>query len=213
MLDVLVVEDEGWLREDLARLLARAGSETRLAAACPDGKSAIRFAATGRFDVALVDLGLPDRPGAEVIAELRRLRPAAVLLAFTIFDDAPSVFAALRAGARGYLLKTMPIDRLVAAIHEAHAGGAPMTPTIARFVVDALVEKPAAPTEPALPALTPREAEVLAFLARGITYAEVASALGIGLGTVQSHVKRIYEKLEISSKAEAAALAVKLGIA
>lgn len=91
------------------------------------------------FELGLIDLGLPGMGGVELIATLRLQRPNAVLVAFTIFEDAPRVFAALRAGARGYLLKTTPPSRLVAAHAEAAAGGAPMSPSIPRVVIDAFV--------------------------------------------------------------------------
>lgn len=215
MISVLVVEDDAWLRGDLTKLIAREGSGMRLAAACEDGRSATQYVRSGgAFDVALIDLGLPDGPGAEVIAALRRLRPEAALLAFTVFDDAPNVVAALKAGASGYLLKSTPFERLLPAIEEALAGGAPMTPAIVRLVVAALVGKSETnDDEPRLSTLTRRESETLAYLAKGVTYAEIAGLLDISLGTVQSYVKSIYRKLEVSSKAEAAAIAVRSGLA
>ena len=211
MTSVLIVDDSRSVRTSLTRLVSwSSGEGLGLAGAFATGGEAMAYvAAGGAFDVALVDLGLPDVPGTRVLSELRRLRPGACLVAFTVEDDPVAILAAIRAGARGYLLKGTPPDRLLAAIREAAVGGAPLTPRIARTVLDALgTVAPAAPLED----LTPREAEVLERLARGETYAEVARRLGIGLGTVQSHVKSIYKKLEVGSKTEAAAVALSRGL-
>ncbi len=207
-LALFVVEDEPRLAASLLEVLSHV-PELTVAAVTTDVRSAIKQLKSGStFDVALVDLGLPDGSGVEVVAAMRRLRPSAVPLAFTVFDDAPTVFQAIWAGARGYVLKSTPAARLVEMIREAHSGGAPMTPSIARLVV----EKLAAERTNDASRLSPREREVLVLLAKGVSYPGIAEMLGIGLGTVQGHVKRIYEKLEISSKAEAATLAAKWGL-
>ncbi|MBE2250914.1 MAG: response regulator transcription factor [Myxococcus sp.] len=153
------------------------------------------------FEVALIDLHLPDRPGVELLRLLQRSRPQSVLLAFTQFDDPESIFGALESGATGYLLKTTSPPRLLRALTEARDGGAPMTPSIARKVVESFRQRrrKTAPT-----ALSEREADVLKKLAVGQSYAETAAELGIGLGTVQTHVKNIYRKLEVNSREEAA---------
>jgi DNA-binding NarL/FixJ family response regulator len=171
------------------------------------GQEALQLISGAPPDVALVDLGLPDVSGVVVIAALRRGAPRCVPLAFTVFDDAPTILAALRAGARGYLLKGTPSDRIVPLIREALAGGLPLSPSVASLLVANMLEPRA--TEQSL---TERETELLALLARGTTYAACASVLGIGVGTVQSYVKSIYGKLEVSSKAEAAVAAVRLGL-
>jgi DNA-binding NarL/FixJ family response regulator len=213
MIRVLIVEDESWVRDSLRHLLGWRGSGAEVAAACATANEALRLVEGGlAFDLALVDLGLPDRPGVEVIRGLRRARPSASVVVFTIFDDAASVFAALKAGARGYILKHTPPEALLAAIQECAAGGAPMTPAIARMVVDALVDRGEGTAPHGSGELTRREIDVLTLLAKGSTYAAIAEGLAIGLGTVQTYVRSIYEKLEIASKAEAAVAAVKLGL-
>ena len=214
MIRVLIIEDETWVREGLTHLIAWRGSGIEVAAACARGDEALRLAQGGlAFDLGLVDLGLPDTTGPELIRGLRRARPSANLLVFTIFDDPASVFAALRAGARGYILKHTAPESLLIAIREAAAGGSPMSPAIARMVVEALVERDGGSLEESgAGRLTPREIDVLTLLAKGTTYAGIATALEIGLGTVQSYVRSTYEKLEIGSKAEAGALAVKMGL-
>lgn len=210
---LMLVEDESWIREDVASLLDVPGGAFRVIASFGTGEEAIRAVQNGlQVELALVDLGLPGVSGVEVIRALRRACPEAVAVAFTVFDDERSVFAALKAGARGYLLKTTPFDRLREALLDAATGGAPMSPGIARLVVESM-EQPAPAEVDEASSLTPREREVLSFLTRGHTYADTASALGIALGTVQTHVRSIYGKLEVASKAEATATALRRGLA
>lgn len=204
-----VVEDDPWVQSSV--LGALRADDRITAIACATVAEANRALDEGQpCDVALVDLGLPDGSGLEVLRRLAVERPAAACVAFTVFDDEETVLAALRAGARGYLLKSTPMSELPALLREAQGGGAPMTPVVARLVLDALVPAPQ-PSDDG--PLSPREREVLRLLARGHTYAAAGQALGIGLGTVQGHVKSIYHKLQVASKAEAALAAVRLGLA
>lgn len=211
---VLIVEDERWVRESLEHALGWNDRALRHAGSASTAAEALRLVETGlAFDVALVDLGLPDMPGAELIARLRALRPGAITVVFTVFDDAPHLLSALRAGAQGYLLKSSSVEKVLSGLREAAHGGAPMTPSIARMVIEALREQiPGAECADDAARLTPREKEVLVLLAKGQTYAAVSHALSIGLGTVQGHVKRIYEKLSVDSKAEAATAAQRMGL-
>jgi DNA-binding NarL/FixJ family response regulator len=204
---LLLVEDEETTRDDVARALS--GPPLNIAVtAAPDAETALKAIATGGdLDVALIDLGLPDQSGLEVIRALRRARPTCPPVVFTIYGDAESIFDALRAGACGYLLKQTPIERLHPALLDAMSGGAPMSPAIARLVVSSFADQQAQEH-----LLTRREREILTILARGHTYGDVAKALTINLGTVQGYVKSIYSKLEISSKAEAAVIAARLGL-
>lgn len=206
-LRVLVVEDDVWVRRGLMDMLRADGridpSDART------GASALAIARRRPPDVALVDVGLPDVTGIEVIAELRRVAPACVSLVFTMFDDAPTILSALRAGARGYLLKSAGSERVLASLHDAVAGGLPLSPSVASLVVESMLKADRAASEESL---TPRETELLALLARGQTYAQCARTMEIGIGTVQSYVKSIYAKLDVTSKAEAAVAAVRLGI-
>lgn len=195
---LLIVEDDPWVRRGVADVLASVE-----VAACATGRDAL--AQPGPFDVALVDIGLPDISGTAVIAELRRR--GCVPVAFTVFDDAKTVLTALRAGARGYILKSTPTERILPQLREALAGGMPLSPAVAALVVETMLSSTESERR-----LTERESELLALLARGATYAQCASALGIGVGTVQGYVKNIYGKLDVSSKAEAAVAAVRLGL-
>lgn len=205
-LRALIVEDDEWLRQDIAASL-RADAAFDV---CEVGTGSAAIAAAKRAapDVALVDLGLPDMGGIELISALRRISEETACVVLTIFDDAHTAFGALRAGARGYLVKSVATDRLAAALREARDGGMVLSPPVAQLVMEQALL--GAPSEPA--ALTTREVELLRLLARGHTYAECGHSLGIGLGTVQSHVKSIYAKLAVSSKAEAAVAALRLGV-
>jgi len=203
---LLIVEDELWVRRSMAEFVAKAAPDIDVMS-CGCGRDGLELAAGTPPDLALVDIGLPDISGVVVIGELRKRAPGCTSVAFTVFDDAPTVLAALRAGARGYILKSTPTERIVPLLREAADGGLPLSAAVARHVVDTML----ASTGSEQP-LTERETELLALLARGATYAQAASALGIGLGTVQGYVKSIYSKLEVSSKAEAAVAAVRLGL-
>jgi DNA-binding NarL/FixJ family response regulator len=213
-LRVLIVEDERWVRESLEHALGWNDRALALAGSAATAKEALTLVERGlHFDVALVDLGLPDMPGADLIARLRKLRPSTVAVVFTVYDDAPHLFSALRAGAQGYLLKSSSVEKVLQGLREASEGGAPMTPSIARMVIEALREQAPGRESPDDTArLTAREKEVLVLLAKGQTYSAVSNALSIGLGTVQGHVKRIYEKLSVDSKAEAATAAQRMGL-
>lgn len=165
------------------------------------------LAQRGTFTAAIVDVELPDVHGAHAIRAIRRALPGCPVLVLTRSARPEDVLEALRAGACGYLLKPVEPQRVVEAVGEALAGGAPLEPRIARLVVDSFVR-----FDDELDVLTLREREVLGLLAKGHLYADVADSLSIRLGTVQAHVKSIYSKLEVSSKAEAAAIAARLGL-
>lgn len=199
---LLLVEDNTAFAEMVARALEHARPSwvvTRHGSAA----SALVEARTTRFSLALVDLGLPDRPGVELIAALAALEPPTRAMAFTVFDDRERVFEAVEAGAVGYVLKEEPVTRVVAQLEECLAGGMPVSSRVARHLFERCRR-----ASPAVAAnVTPRENDVLDCLERGMTYAEAASALGVGIGTIQSHVKHIYHKLDARTKDEALARA------
>lgn len=198
-LRVLIVEDEAGIRRDAEAALRREGV---IAIGVERGQEAIAAARVEGFDAALVDLGLPDMPGIEVIAGLRRAAAACTPVAFTVFDDAPTILAALRAGARGYLLKSSPTARIVSLLRDAIAGGMPLSPGVASLVVETMLGDASGPRT----LLSERERALLALLARGATYTQCAETLGIGLGTVQQHVRSIYAALDASHAPRSAAL-------
>jgi DNA-binding NarL/FixJ family response regulator len=167
------------------------------------GEEALRELPRVAPDVVLMDLNLPGLSGIECTRELRRLRPATQVLMLTIEDDSERVFAALRAGATGYLLKAETPGEILEGIQLVARGGSPMSAVIARRVVESFHGKGGFST--AKDSLTEREVEVLDNIARGRRVKEVAAELGVGVTTVQTYLRRIYEKLQVHSQAEAVA--------
>jgi DNA-binding NarL/FixJ family response regulator len=154
-------------------------------------------------DVVLLDVHLPGGGGVEVLRRLAEQRPASKCLALSVSDDPQDVIAVIRAGARGYVTKTISPDELVDAIHRVHEGDAVFSPRLAGFVLDAFAgAAPAAPEDPELEQLTAREREVLRHIARGYLYKEVAQRLGISVKTVEAHVSAVLRKLQLSSRHE-----------
>ncbi len=196
---VAVVEDHDAFRASLVRLLQRS-RVCRCVADCRDGETALEILPAAHPDVVLMDLRLGGMSGAECIARLRGILPKTEFLVLTAYDDEDSVFDALKAGASGYLLKRASAQQILEAIQEIHAGGAPMTSEIARKVVRSFRQENAQQPKDAL---TPREAEILDHLAQGAVPKEVAARLGISYFTVQTHIKKIYEKLHVRSRTEA----------
>lgn len=202
---VIVIEDDATVASDLARRIERS-TTLRLAGTFAEGASALAAVRKGLgADVALVDLGLPRMPGQDVISALRAIDSRIEALVLTVLDDDESLYGALRAGASGYLLKDGSFDEVLEAVLQVHRGGAPMTPSIARRVLVDFRSPPA----PDQSALTAREREVLELLTRGCSYPMIGTALTISTNTVQTHIRSIYRKLEVSTKAEAAAEAYK----
>ncbi|MBI5660296.1 MAG: response regulator transcription factor [Nitrosomonadales bacterium] len=159
-------------------------------------------------DLALVDLGLPDGNGAELIAELNRAAPQTVCIVASIFDDNLHLFPALRAGAQGYLLKDQPLVQIIELLKGIAGGQPPLSPPIARKMLGYFQPSP----QPDHQQLTERETDVLRCIAKGLTLPEAARALGISPHTVSGYVKDIYRKLNVSSRAEAALTARNLGL-
>jgi len=158
-------------------------------------------------DVALVDLGLPGMPGQELISIAKATWPRVELLVLTGFANDESIYEALRGGATGYLLKDAGPEEIASAIDEVCAGGAPMSPGIARRVLAGFYAHRQGPD----PDLTQREREVLELLTRGASYPLIGRALGISTNTVQSHIRSIYRKLQVSTKSEATLVAIRRG--
>lgn len=203
---------ETWLVEDDARLrasLSLALSEAREGMRVTSFECAHHVLSAldegGAPDVGLVDLGLPDLSGVELIQRMLTKRPALPLIALTVRFDDDAVFGALGKGAVGYLLKDTSPAALVRAAEEAAAGGSPLSPSIARRVVRQL--QPDLDRN-AVFRLTEREHEVLEQLCSGASYREAATELGVAESTVHTHVKRVYEKLGAANKAEAVHIAL-----
>jgi DNA-binding NarL/FixJ family response regulator len=159
-------------------------------------------------DVILLDINLPGVPGTEGVKLLRAQYTAAQVVMLTVFDAQDHVFESICNGACGYLLKKTAPARLLEAIAEAHEGGAPMTPEIARRVVT-LFQKTATPRTDEKHGLSPRELAVLGLLADGYSYTALAGQLGITVNTVRNHIRAIYEKLHVHSRSEAVSKALR----
>jgi len=201
---VLVVDDHEVVREGLRTFLAlQDGME--IVGEAGDGEAAVREAERLKPDVILMDLVMPRLDGVGAMRELRRRLPAARVIVLTSFADDERLLPAIRAGAAGYLLKNVPPRELARAVRAAHAGEALLDTAVAARLVDAI----AAP-EPDL--LTPREREVLALLARGLSNKRIARELGLAEKTVKTHVSHVLHKLGVADRTEAAVHAVRSGM-
>lgn len=206
---VLVVEDDASTREYFADALRGepGGCEVRTAASLRAGADALAEAVP---DVLLVDLGLPDGSGLDLIRNARTSAPELLALVITVFGDEQSVISAIEAGARGYLLKSEAPADLREAVHQVLAGGAPISPGIASHLLRRFRELDEGSHEQ--PRLTARERDVLELMVRGLPYQEAADSLGVTRNTVAGHVKNIYRKLEVSSRGEAVYEALSQGL-
>jgi DNA-binding NarL/FixJ family response regulator len=206
---VAVVEDDAILREDLVRVVANAGGLEPAGVA--DSLTTGRALLEGAPDVLLVDLALPDGNGADLIREARARLPDLKIIVVSIFGDARSVVRAIEAGADGYLLKGSGEQQAEEAIRSVLGGGAPISPAVASHILARMRERVTPSSQPQI-ALTERETAILADLAKGFRYKEVARIQGISPHTVADHVKSIYRKLAVNSRSEAVFEAVQAGL-
>jgi DNA-binding NarL/FixJ family response regulator len=216
MKTALVVEDLPEIRSWLGDVARAAFPELEVTST---GRCDEALACLGRnsFDLALIDLGLPDGSGLDVVGALRREQPKALSVVVTIYDDDDHLFPALQAGAFGYLLKEQPQDALVAQLLRMTLGEPPLSPPIARRVLAYFAtagdrrEKAVQQLEAEV-SLTVRETEVLQRVAKGYTMPEIAEQFGLSRHTVADYVKQVYRKLDVSSRAEAALEAARRGL-
>jgi len=209
-ISVLIVEDEPEFLRIYCEAITRE-PDFRLSGAVSTLSAAMALVEQAVPDVLVVDLGLPDGNGADLIRRAVKRRPDCDALVLTVFGDDQHVIDAIEAGATGYLLKDSPVGELARCIRELRAGGAPISPSIARRLLARMrapAEKPAAQVSP----LTEREAEILQLVAKGLSFADVSGALGISAHTVVAHVKKIYRKLSVHSRGEAVFEATQLGL-
>jgi len=197
---VAIVEDDEEIRANLTHRIG-GNPAFRLEKSFADAESAVIELSRHGVDVVLVDINLPGMDGVECVRQLKNSLPEAQFIMLTVYEDNNRLFKSLMAGASGYLLKRTPPARLLAAIKEVHAGGAPMTPQIARRVVQHFRHAPMA--DAGLEKLTPREYEVLEQLSKGLRYKEIVDHLGISVGTLHSYIRKVYEKLHVHSRTEA----------
>ena len=209
MTKIILVEDiaetRAWLRE--AAELAFPGCQIREAERVRDGLSLIR---NDRFDIGIFDLGLPDGDGVQLITEMKSEQPEATIVVATVMGDDASVITALSSGADGYLLKDARQDVFVRQLTAIDQGEPALSPSIARRIIEHFRRTALVETEGG--DLTPRDRDVLSLIGRGLRNAEAASALGLSEHTIAGHIKSVYSKLGISTRAEAALLASRLGL-
>jgi DNA-binding NarL/FixJ family response regulator len=199
---VSIIEDDAPARGILADWIRRTQG-FRCTGVHGSGESALATLPAEKPTVVLMDINLPGMNGIECVRRLKPLLPDTQFVMLTVYEDAEHIFNALAAGASGYLLKRMPRAELLAALKDVHAGGSPMTSNIARKVVQSFRRTDAQSAD--AEDLSPREREVLELLARGYLYKEIAESLQISVPTVNTYIRRIYEKLHVRSRSQAVA--------
>jgi DNA-binding NarL/FixJ family response regulator len=203
----MIVEDDAVTRKMLS-LAVESAPHFRLVAQFDSVKPALAWLETGAVDILLTDLGLPDGSGIEIIYECVRRCPKCDIMVITMASDDDNILACIEAGASGYVLKDAGKLDVVRALLELRAGGSPISPIIARKVLARMRDSRRSPT-PAVSgtgggiSLTKREAAILDLIARGDSYGEAAKILMVSVGTVQTHIKNIYDKLSVHSRGEA----------
>jgi DNA-binding NarL/FixJ family response regulator len=195
---VFLVDDH---RLFLSGVRSELADEVEIVGEAGDAAGAIEGIAASQPDVVLLDVHLPDGTGAEVIGAASRTSPTTRFLALSVSDAAEDVIATIRAGARGYVTKTIGPEELVSAVRRVHDGDAVFSPRLAGFVLDAFAGE-APPIDPEVDQLTAREREVLRHIARGYTYREAARALHISVKTVETHVSSVLRKLQLTNRHE-----------
>jgi len=202
LITVAIVEDDAQVRKSLADILKR-GAGVVCSGEHGNAEEAVREIPRLQPKVVLMDINLPGMDGVHCVRRLSELAPATQVVMLTVYDNTEIIFNSLAAGAHGYLLKPISSEKLLLAIRDVYAGGAPMTSDIARKVVQAF--KQPAPAAAPTDNLSPREQEVLDFLAKGYLYKEIAEDLKISYGTVHTYIERIFKKLHVRSRAQAVA--------
>jgi|SRR6185312_13081370 len=199
MITVGIIEDDKELGDSL-RVLINRSEGFSCKHTFNTAKDALAQLPTLNFDVVLTDIHLPDKTGIECISELKSRCPHTQFLILTSFEDTDSIFAAMKAGATGYLTKSIQPSKLLDAIVEVHKGGSPMSSHIARKVVSHFQKDE---TNPELEKLSQREQEILLLLSKGLRYKEIADKLFVSTETVRTHIRNIYQKLQVNSRTDA----------
>jgi DNA-binding NarL/FixJ family response regulator len=216
MESIWIIEDHRRLRETVRDALELTSGHVAVPLASCEQALAALDAGKPAPDVILLDLGLPGMPGLEGLRRFKERIPEAEIVVITVFDDRDHIFDAICHGASGYLLKSEPLERIVAAVEEVRRGGSPMSPEIARCVIDRFSRLGAGPAvgsgQRIAESLSEREREVLRLLADGLVKKEVAARMSISLHTVDNYVRRIYVKLHVNTLGGAVARAIRDGI-
>jgi len=202
MIKIGIVEDNPTLRSSLESLFNRTEG-MRCAVSLNNLLNVVSEVGSAQPDIILMDIGLPNISGIEGVRTVKTHFPKIQVLMFTVFDDDENIFDAIRAGASGYLLKRTPPEDIVQAIRDLYQGGAPMTASIARRVLQSFQATP--PTIHQDYQLTVRENEILYSLVDGLSYKKIADKYCVSISTIRTHICNIYSKLHVNSKAEAVA--------
>jgi DNA-binding NarL/FixJ family response regulator len=205
-ISVWLIEDNHTFRSTIARVLNQVPG-LECPRHCSNSEDALQSLAEGFVpDVVLVDVELPGLDGIEAVRRIKAISPTTRLIMLTVFDDHDKILKAICAGASGYLLKTSPVEKIVDSICEVYSGGAPMTPRIARCVLDMFSHLPAPHQDYGL---TVREQEILQLMTEGLLKKEIADRLSISFHTVDTHLRNIYAKLHVNTRTGAVVKALK----
>jgi DNA-binding NarL/FixJ family response regulator len=210
---VLVADDEDLMRSGLIEILT-SDPGIEVVGEASTGREAVERALGLSPDVVLMDVRMPDLDGIAATRELLRSAPGPRILILTTFEQDDYVFGALRAGASGFLLKRARPEELIAAVHTIAAGDSLLSPSVTRRVVDRVAQQPTPDLgdQAKLERLTPREREVLEYVARGLSNREIARALGVEESTIRTHVKRLLMKLDLRDRVQAVIFAYETGV-
>jgi two-component system NarL family response regulator len=206
-MNIIIVEDDPSQLHTIRMLLDGAPGMSVTGSYC-DAEDALAALAASCPDIMLTDIGLKRMSGIELISRAKAMCPPLEIIAYTVFDDRDNIFAALKAGAGGYILKGCKPRDLIEALQELHEGGAPMSPQIARKVIREFQDKSIESEY----ILTSREKEILSSIEKGFSYKELASNLNISVHTIHTHITKIYEKLQATGRKDALIKARRSGI-
>jgi DNA-binding NarL/FixJ family response regulator len=207
MISVSIVDDDRGLRQSIMKFMNRSAG-FRCVNTYGSGEAALKGLPAEQPDVVLMDINMTGMNGIECVERLKAAAPGIQIVMLTVYEDTEKIFNALAAGASGYLLKRLSPSKLLQAIREVHAGGSPMSGSIARKVVASFQTAESSGQRAAQ--LSPREQMILGRLAKGLTYQAIADELGISVNTIRTHLRRVYEKLHVQSRTEAVAKYLRL---
>ena len=205
MIRVGIIEDNNALRQSLEQLFNRT-EEMKCTVSLSNLMNVASDIGKSIPDIVLMDIGLPNISGIEGVRTIKANFPEVEVLMFTVFEDDEKIYDAIRSGASGYLLKKTPPEEIIEAVRELYDGGAPMSPSIARKVIQAFQAKPSNVTEDYQ--LTARESEILYSLVDGLSYKKMAEKYFVSISTIRTHICNIYHKLHVNSKSQAVAKAL-----
>ncbi|MGH7975147.1 MAG: response regulator [Limisphaerales bacterium] len=207
MISVSIVDDEKKLCQSIAAFL-NGSPGFRCVSIYGSAEAALKCLPTDQPDVVLMDINMAGMNGIECVRQLKALVPQLQIMMLTVYEDTEQIFKALAAGATGYLLKRHEPEELLQAIRDVHAGGSPMSNSIARKVVASFQEANQSDKKPGL--LSAREQAVLDCLVEGLAYKQIGDKLGISINTIRTHLRHIYEKLHVQSRTQAVAKYLRL---